>query len=71
MKRDLTKAKSRKKLWDSFNWGYKSPNYLNKNHSLNCGCGMCRAKTFFNRYERKKERLNARRELKSITVNPE
>lgn len=69
MQRDLTKAKSRKKLWDHFGWGYKTLSQLNKNHSLNCGCAMCRTKTFFHRYERKKERLNARKEIKSIIVN--
>lgn len=66
MQRDLNKAKSRKKVWDLFKWGHKGLSSLSKNHSLNCGCLMCQYKTYHRRYERKQERLNARKELNLI-----
>lgn len=57
-------AKKRKRLWDNFGWVYKSVNYLSKNHSLNCGCSMCRMRTYYNRFENKQERLKSRMELR-------
>lgn len=55
MKRDKNVIKRRKKLWDLFDWGYRNqPSRLYKNHSVNCGCSMCRAETYF---KRKKEEI--------------
>ena len=66
MKRDITVIKKRQKVWDIFGWGYrKEPNRLYKNHSLNCGCSMCRMKTFWNRVERRKDRREAKKELQN------
>ncbi len=58
--KDRHYAAKRKKLWDSFGWVYRGTNYLSKNHSLNCGCKLCRMKTLHNRLENKKNRLRAR-----------
>jgi len=58
--KDRQYAEKRKKLWDSFGWVYRGTNYLSKNHSLNCGCKLCRMKTLNNRLENKKNRLKAR-----------
>ena len=68
--KDRNYAKKRKRLWDIFDWTYRGDgiNYLSRNHSLNCGCGMCRAETFYNRLERKQERLTARLSLKNDTI---
>lgn len=65
MKKDLRIIKKRKNLWNIFGWGFISESYLEKNHSLNCGCGMCRMKTFYNRFENKQERLEARNNIKN------
>ncbi len=57
MKRDQGVIKKRKRLWDAFGWGYRNQsNRLLKNHSLNCGCSMCRARTYFKRKERRDKR---------------
>ena len=63
-KKDYYKALSRKKLWDHFGWTYKGISYLSKNHSLNCGCSMCRARTYFKRLKNKQKRLKLKQELK-------
>ena len=66
-KKDRLYARKRKKLWDTFDWTYKSVNALSKNHSLNCGCSICRYKTYSRRYKNKqnrlKEKMNIRKEL--------
>jgi hypothetical protein len=61
--KDRDYAKKRKRVWDNFGWVYRGVNYLSKNHSLNCGCSMCKMKTYYNRLGRKQERINARRAL--------
>lgn len=71
MKRNLQIIKKRKNLWKIFNWGFISDSYLYKNHSLNCGCGMCRMKTYYNRLENKQERLNSKNNIKNILKNNE
>jgi hypothetical protein len=65
MKRDLRIIKKRKKLWDHFGWGYKTANQLLKRHSLNCGCSICRARTFFKRKQRRDKRHESKIELKN------
>lgn len=49
----------RKKLWDTFKWEYHNQvNRLYKNHSLNCGCSLCKEisaqKRIINRKDRHK-----------------
>lgn len=67
MKRDTNVIKKRKKLWDLFDWDYRNqPNRLSKNHSLNCGCSICRARTFFKRKERRDRRHEFKIELNTI-----
>lgn len=66
MKRNTNIINKRKKLWDLFGWGYKSPNQLHKNHSLNCGCSQCRARTYFNRKERRDFRHEFKMERNTI-----
>ena len=65
MQRDLRIIKKRKKLWDHFGWGYRSPNQLLKRHSLNCGCSMCRMRTFLKRRDRRKARHENKINLKN------
>ena len=49
--------KKRKRLWDTFTWGYRDePNRLYKNHSLNCGCSMCTAISAQKKIRNRKER---------------
>lgn len=64
-KQDRLYAIKRKKLRNVFGWPYKGVNDLSKNHSLNCGCAMCRAKTFFRRYENKQERLKSKQDIQN------
>ena len=63
-KKDRHYAEKRKNVWDVFGWKYRGVNYLSKNHSLNCGCNSCKMKTYYNRLENKRNRLNAKIELK-------
>jgi hypothetical protein len=66
MKKNINIIKKRKKLWDLLDWGYRhQPNRFNKNHSLNCGCSMCRARTFFKRKKRRDDRHKSKIELKN------
>lgn len=55
-KKDILIAKRRKKLWDIMKWGYKSIMSLSKNHSLNCGCSICRYHTYEKRLQNKRVR---------------
>lgn len=64
--KDIHVALKRKKLWDYFGWTYKGFGYLSKNHSLNCGCALCKGQTEYYRRKNKKERLKAKRELKKF-----
>jgi len=67
MRKNKSIIKKRKKLWDTFGWGYRNqPNRLFKNHSLNCGCTICKAKTFFNRKKRRDNRHEIKQLLKQI-----
>lgn len=70
MKRNLQKAINRKKVWDRFNWGYPGSGlgFFNRNHSLNCGCGICKTNTFFKRIERRKLRYRLRKEIKTMKL---
>ena len=63
---DIQKAKNRRAIWDYFDWGYlgNGINYLRNNHSLNCGCGMCKGRTFERRLNNKRERISSRLDLK-------
>jgi hypothetical protein len=63
MQRNLTKSASRKKLWDLFGWHYEGDglHFLSKNNSLNCGCSLCRWKTYFRRLTNKKQRLQEKK----------
>ncbi len=70
-KKDRKVAKRRKRLWDAIGCVYKSVNYLSKNQSLNCGCWMCKMKTYYNRLGRKKDRLKARMNLKKYELRKE
>ena len=63
-KKDRRYARKRKRLWDVFGWIYRSVNSLSKNHSLNCGCSMCCADTYYKRYERRQDRHKAKQKLK-------
>lgn len=65
MQRDLRIIKKRKKLWDHFDWGYKSPHQLLKRHSLNCGCNTCRMRTFLKRRDRRRDRHQNKVNLKN------
>ena len=56
MKRDQQIIKKRKRIWDIMGYGYKTPNQLLKNHSLNCGCNQCRMRTFLKKKERRDNR---------------
>lgn len=69
MKKDIRVIKKRKNLWNIFGWVFKTESSLSKNHSLNCGCSMCRMKTFYNRLENKQERLDNRNKLRSDIKN--
>jgi len=64
--KDREYAKKRKRMWDCFGWTYRGINDLSKNHSLNCGCGICRARTHYKKLKRKQDRKNARHETKKI-----
>jgi hypothetical protein len=61
----LNKITNRKRLWDikGFNYG-ESPNYLWKNHQLNCGCKYCKMEQDRKKRENKAERLRTKRELR-------
>jgi len=65
-KKDRRKAKNRQKFWNIFGWKGKGVNFFSKNHSLNCGCLMCKYKTYYRRYENKSERLKNRRDIKKM-----
>jgi hypothetical protein len=69
-KDDRRYAKKRKRIWDIFGWYYSGIAYLSKNHSLNCGCGMCIAKTKMRRLENKQNRMKAKLELKNEVDKP-
>ena len=71
-RKDKSKIKNRKKLWDIFNFGYPEDGwfgFFRKNHSLNCGCSYCRAKTYFRKYENRQDRHKIKEELHNI--NPD
>ena len=63
---DLKIALKRKKVWDYFGWGYKGLGFLAQNHSLNCGCSLCKSITKHRRQQNKKHRLKSKLELKQI-----
>lgn len=55
----------RRKVWDTMGYGYRGePNRLFKNHSLNCGCSLCRYNTYSRRKDRRDDRHNIKLELK-------
>ena len=57
MKKDKNIIKKRKKLWDYFGWGYlNQPGRLFKNHWLNCGCSICKAKQNIHKQELRDDR---------------
>ena len=62
--KDRNYAQKRKKVWDSFGWVYRGINYLSKNHSLNCGCATCQLITYHKRLKNKRQRLNAKDQIK-------
>lgn len=64
MQRDTDIIKKRKRFWDIMGFGYLTENVFHKKHSLNCGCGFCRAKTYYRRLENKQDRLTGRVEIK-------
>lgn len=70
MKRKLQKAINRKKVWDRFEWGYpgKGLGFFNRNHSLNCGCGLCKTITAIRRQENRQLRYKLRKEIKDINI---
>ena len=59
----------KKKIWNHFGWQYKGTgkSFFKHNHSLNCGCSICRANTFYRRKENKqiriKNKLNLKKEI--------
>lgn len=59
-KKDRAIAVKRKKKWKSLNFfeigGKGFIGYFNKNHSLNCGCSICRSNTWFKRYRNRQLR---------------
>ena len=64
---DIQKAKNKKAVWDFFDWGYPVGGYkgfFRNNSSLNCGCQMCKSRTFYKRLKNKQNRLSVRLELK-------
>jgi len=67
--KDKRYGKKRKRLWDIFGWSYYGIANLSKRHSVNCGCGMCKAKTFYNRYENKQNRLKVKQDIKKELNN--
>jgi hypothetical protein len=63
--KDVIKAKTRKKLWDTLGFTYKGTGKsLSKNGSLNCGCIICKLNTYNRRVETKKKRLQSKIALK-------
>lgn len=52
-------------------YGYRTPNYLYKNHQLTCNCSQCRYSNFIKHYERKVERIVAKLNLKKELLNEE
>ena len=40
--------------------------YFKKNHSMNCGCGMCRDETIRKRRENKSKRLKERKKVREL-----
>lgn len=44
----------------------KGYGFFKKNHSLNCGCRMCRDRTEEKRMDRKKRRMKNKREVREI-----
>ena len=49
-------------------WFYLGKGYLRKNHSLNCGCNMCRMKTYFKRKDRRKDRHDNKININDIDI---
>lgn len=70
-KREIRQIKRRKRYRDTIGAIYPSDHYFKNNHSLNCGCSLCKSKTFFRRHENKQRRLKERCELKNIILNEE
>ena len=61
MKRNIDIIKKRKKMWDRLGFVYKQENYLRKNHSLNCGCSVCRFMTYSRRLSNRRKRYDAKK----------
>lgn len=65
MLQDFNIIKKRKKLWDTFKWGYFNQIHrLYKNHSLNCGCSLCRAETFYKRKMNRDDRHKSKQQIR-------
>jgi hypothetical protein len=56
----LNKIKNRKKIWDMFNWGYRSKQYLWKSKHLTDGCKICKWERFMKLYKHSQDRLKNR-----------
>ena len=72
-RREISKLKTRKKLWKLFNWDFPGNGlgFFRKNHSLNCGCELCKEKTKIRRAENKQQRAIGKLEMTKITKNYE
>jgi len=68
---DIQIAESRKKLWDKMGWVYKGNgvSFFKHNHSLNCGCRICKLDTFFKRFENRIDRHHTRIYLNQMSKN--
>jgi len=68
MRKNIQKAKSRKRLWvHTLNWADedKPLGYFDDSKSLNCGCVLCKIDTYMNRAKNKKARVIAKNEIAS------
>lgn len=65
---DRRVARKKKKIWDSFDWGYrgKGIGFFKNHRSLSCGCGMCKLIQWHKKWENKRDRSKAKLDLKSI-----
>lgn len=68
--RDINKhnALKRKRLWDHFGWVYRGLGYLSKNHSLKCGCAICRYETYRKKQDARRSRRKAKDDLRKMLI---
>lgn len=82
--KEKAKIRKRRKLWSHMGWHWASKDgwtddekdglgigFFKHNHSLNCGCGMCRLWTLEKKMSRRRQRRNEKKDIQEQLADME